>query len=181
MRRHAAGTVGLAALALVLAGCGGDTGTSAENQAADPETVTETVTETAEPADPETVTVTPEPDGGEQSASDACAELEGGEELAFIFVETPYVGEAVESGFEVSGCSNTFEAAYEWELLDQQGEQLVEDFGTADCGTGCVGDFEFTVDYEVDDRQAGTLRVFTSSAQDGSEQSVNAIPVVLEP
>lgn len=176
MGAHARLAAIMAVLALSLAACGRG-GTSGSDQAADPE---ETVTVTA-PAETVTVTETSTPTAEPEPAGDPCADLEGGDELSFIFVGAPTPGQAVSSGFEVSGCSNTFEATYVWELVDREGTVLAEDFGTASCGSGCVGDFSFTVDYEVDERQVATLRVFEESAEDGSEVNVNSIPLVLEP
>jgi hypothetical protein len=146
-----------AVLAMALAACGQGTSRSTNDEA------------------------TPDPTATAAPAGDPCAELEGGEELAFLFVTSPTTGQSVSSGFEVTGCGNVFEATYQWELLDTRGEVLTEDFGTASCGTGCVGDLSFTVDFDVDKRQVGTLRVFAESARDGSDTHVHAVPLILEP
>lgn len=144
------------------------------------ETITVTETVTAEPEPAETVTVPADADSG-GGGGDGCASLTGGEALAFIFVTTPTPGQPVSSGFTVEGCSNSFEATYQWQLLTREGEVLVEDFGTASCGTGCVGEISFTVDFEVSERQVGALRVFSTSPQDGSDVDVNSVPLILEP
>lgn len=173
-------------VAVLAAGCA--TEDAGPGIAAPDDTVTVTVTETVTPTTAEpTPTDTPSPT--ETAASDpipqtsVCAEVKeaGGESLAFVFVEQPLPGADVTSGFEVVGCSNSFEATFEWELLDAEGSELASSFGTASCGTGCVGDFSFTVDYTVAELQVGTLRVFTRSAEDGSIQDLNAIPLRLQP
>lgn len=171
----------VALLAVSVAACGvGDDGDPAEPQP----TVTVTVTETVTPQEPE---ATPTPTATEDASPDvdageACAEIEPiGAQLAFIVVSSPAPGTVLESGATVTGCGNTFEASYQWELLDGQGAVLASDAGTMTCGNGCHGTFEFTVDYAVTEEQIGTLRVFESSAQDGSEVHVNAIPVRLQP
>lgn len=112
---------------------------------------------------------------GETCGADGLAEL------AFIFVTDPVPGEALADGDEVAGCSNTFEAAYVYELLDADGAVLDEGFGTASCGTGCVGAFSFPVSFTVEETQVGTLRVFAESPRDGSETHLNAVPVLLRP
>lgn len=165
----------VAAAAVALAACGG----GANEPAAPAPTVTVTETVTAAPSpDP-----TPATGTGAASNGDVCADVaaSGGESLAFLFVTTPTIGSAVTPGFEVTGCSNSFEASFQWELLDGEGAELTSDFGTASCGTGCVGDFSFTVDYVVDELQVGTLRVFSTSPKDGTEQDLNVLPLRLEP
>lgn len=160
-------------LALSLTACGdGD-------QPQEPQpTVTVTVTETATPVEPDS---SPSPDPTE-AAGDPCAAIEPfGAQLAYIVVSNPTPGAVLAPGDTVTGCGNTFEAAYQWQLLDAQGNELAGDIGTMTCGSGCHGEFEFTVDYRVDEQQIGTLRVFETSAEDGAPIHVNAIPVRLQP
>lgn len=158
----------IAALLVVGTACDASTTTVAPTPAP-----TVTVTATA------TEVVTEEPT--DAPGRDACDDLVGGESLAFVFVTEPAPGTQVSSPFEFAGCSNTFEAAYEWRLLDRDGRILAQGFGNATCGTGCVGTFRQSVTFTVTDRQVGTLQVFTTSAEDGSERDVNALPLVLEP
>lgn len=138
-----------------------------------------------EPAPTVTVTETVTPSPSQPQATDApvdpCAALVGGEGLAFVFVTSPAPGTMVQSGFTFSGCSNTFEATHQWRLKDRDGAVLANGFGTATCGTGCVGTFQQEVTYQVSQTQVGTLEVFTSSAEDGSDQDMNSIPLVLQP
>jgi germination protein M len=97
-----------------------------------------------------------------------------------ILVESPLPGESVESGFEVSGTANTFEATFNYELQDASGKVLSKNFVTATSGSGTRGTFEFTVPYEVDMPQQGTLLVFARSAEDGSRIHESEIPLQLE-
>jgi germination protein M len=89
-------------------------------------------------------------------------------------------GEAVESGFEVTGTANTFEATFNYELKDDAGRVLTEDFVTATSGSGTRGTFRFTVEYELDEPVDGTLVVFELSAEDGSRINEHEIPLQLE-
>lgn len=183
---HRRSVIALVALALLLWSCGdddagdptapGDIPTATESPTAAPVSPTETASPppTASPSPGETA-------AGELPASDVCSGLEGGEELAFVFVERPLPGAEVAPGFPVAGCANAFEATFEWKLLDADGAELAGGFGTASCGSGCVGTFEFTVDYVVGELQVGSLQVFTSSPRDGSPRDLNVIPLRLTP
>ncbi|HEX2027831.1 MAG TPA: Gmad2 immunoglobulin-like domain-containing protein [Nitriliruptorales bacterium] len=123
-------------------------------------------------------------DGG--AAAGPCADLGPGStitDLAVLFVTAPTVGAEVSSGFAVAGCTNAFEATFQWELVDRDGAVLAGGNGTATCGSGCLGTFEFTVDYTVERPILGTLKVFTLSAEDASAdpQDLNALPLRLQP
>ena len=97
-----------------------------------------------------------------------------------ILVESPLPGETVEPGFEVTGTANTFEATFNYELKDAAGKVLSKDFVTATSGSGTRGTFRFTVPYEIDEPQNGTLVVFELSAADGSRTHESEIPLELE-
>lgn len=167
----------LACLALSLAACdaGGD------DEPAPQPTVTVTVTETTTPGTP-TASPTSSPTASPQAGA-TCQSLSSGAgaAIAFIVVESPEPGAAFSSGDQVTGCGNTFEAGYRWELLDGQQQVLADGFGTMTCGNGCVGTFSFAPTFSVSTQQMGVLRVFESSAQDGSDIHVNSIPVLLGP
>jgi hypothetical protein len=97
-----------------------------------------------------------------------------------VLVESPLPGESVEPGFEVTGTANTFEATFNYELKDSSGKVLSKDFVTATSGSGTRGTFRFTVSYEIDEPQDGTLVVFELSAEDGSRIHEYEIPLQLE-
>ena len=96
-----------------------------------------------------------------------------------ILVQSPLGGEEVEPGFEATGTANTFEATFQYELLDAEGKVLKKDFVTATSGSGTRGTFSFTVPYEVDAPEQGRLVVFEISAADGSRTNERAIPLAL--
>jgi germination protein M len=101
-------------------------------------------------------------------------------ETPAILVESPLPGEAVKPRFEVTGTANTFEATFNYELKDDAGRVLSEDFVTATSGSGTRGTFRFTVEYELDEPADGTLVVFELSAEDGSRINEHEIPLRLE-
>lgn len=112
----------------------------------------------------------------------ACDDLTAsGAEWAFIATTSPHAGNRVATGFHARGCANVFEAALSWRLVTGLDEPIAEGFGTATCGTGCVGTFDLVVDYPPR-AEAGIayLEVFASSAEDGRPVHVNRIPLVLE-
>lgn len=102
-----------------------------------------------------------------------------------IHVSTPAdVGQSFVDYIPLSGTANVFEATVSYELraetrLDQ--DPLAEGFTTATCGSGCRGDFQEKVKFEVNERTIATLRVFEVSAEDGSRRFEVTIPVVLCP
>ena len=95
-----------------------------------------------------------------------------------ILVETPAVGDTPTSPFQLTGTANTFEANFQYEVLDADGKKLAGHFVTATCGTGCRGTFDESVTVEDPDA-AASLVVWEPSAEDGSRTKVVKIPLDL--
>jgi hypothetical protein len=96
------------------------------------------------------------------------------EQTPSVLVESPLPFAEVETPITATGTANTFEANFQYELLDADGNVVDENFVTATSGTGTRGTFEFTT-AEVDD--AATLVVFETSAEDGSRIREVEIPL----
>jgi spore germination protein GerM len=96
-----------------------------------------------------------------------------------IFVDYPAWGEPVTNPIQVSGLSNVFEAVSQVMLTDDDGEPLFEDRVMATCGTGCWGEWEIEIPYEVEREQFGALIVWEFSAQDGSRIHIREYPLQL--
>jgi hypothetical protein len=96
-----------------------------------------------------------------------------------VLVESPLPEEQVDSGFEVTGTANTFEATFNYELRNEAGRVVSKNFVTATSGSGTRGTFRFTVPYEIDEPQEGSLVVFEISAADGSRTNEVSIPLRL--
>jgi hypothetical protein len=94
-----------------------------------------------------------------------------------ILVEHPAVGDVVSSPFRLQGTANTFEANFEYELLDSAGRKLAGTFVTATCGTGCRGTFDETVTFDRGGASSGSLVVLERSAEDGSRINEVKIPI----
>ena len=101
------------------------------------------------------------------------------DQLPWILVETPGIGDRVSSPVTIAGSADVFEAVVSIDILDQAGDPIASTFTTATCGTGCRGTYSTDVEYEVGSTQPGTIRVYEVSAMDGSPQNVVEIPVTL--
>ena len=87
-----------------------------------------------------------------------------GDLLPAILVTSPALNEAVSSPVVIRGSSNVFEANVGIQILDENGDVLVETFTTATCGTGCRGTYRIAVPYKVDHEQQGTIVVHDDDA-----------------
>jgi hypothetical protein len=96
------------------------------------------------------------------------------EQTPSVLVESPLPYAEVTSPLNATGTANTFEATFNYELLDADGKVVDENFVTATSGTGTRGTFDFTTG-EFDDVAA--LKVFEVSAEDGSRIREVEIPL----
>ena len=95
-----------------------------------------------------------------------------------ILVETPLPFDAVSSPLRVTGTANTFEATFEYDLLDPTGKVLSHHFETATSGSGTRGTFDFRIPFEAPNG-LGKLVVYERSAADGSKTHIVEIPLTL--
>ena len=102
------------------------------------------------------------------------------EQTPSVLVESPLAFDTVSSPIEVSGTANTFEATFNFEVVDADDFIIDEDFVTATSGSGTRGTFEFTSEFVLDAPGDGALVVFELSAEDGSRIREVRIPLVLE-
>jgi germination protein M len=103
------------------------------------------------------------------------------DQLPAIFVDRPAWGGVLGNPARLVGVANVFEATFRAEILDGAGKTLASSQVMASCGTGCWGDFDVTIRYDVGKAGWGTLRVFEPSAQDGSPTNITEYPVWLTP
>jgi hypothetical protein len=116
-------------------------------------------------------------------AADACALDDGAlDAAAFVIAIAPAAGERVSSGFEVAGCSRTFESTVVWRLLARDGTVLNQGHTTGG-GVDGPAPFAFGVTYSVAERQVGHLEVFEEDASDGEgfPPGRTVLPLVLLP
>jgi germination protein M len=101
--------------------------------------------------------------------------------LPAVFVDRPAYGAAIGNPARITGSADVFEATFQIELRNGAGQPVADEHVMATCGTGCRGTFDVTVRYDVPKAQWGWLRVFVSSAMDGSPENVREYPVWLTP
>jgi len=87
--------------------------------------------------------------------------------LPAILVETPAVGDSLHGQLHLSGLANVFEAQFAVQLVDANGELLLDQPVHATAGTGTWGTFNVTFPIAVSTTVQCTLRVFDSSPKDG--------------
>lgn len=97
-----------------------------------------------------------------------------------IFVDDPAYGAPVTNPIRVRGVAAVFEAQFNWALANWDGLIIAEGSAMTDNGVGW-GSFDFTIPYDVDSNQFGSLIVFDYSAQDGTQENVREHPIWLNP
>jgi hypothetical protein len=91
-----------------------------------------------------------------------------------VLVESPLPFDDVASPLRVTGTANTFEATFQYEVVDMGGSVIDGNVVTATSGTGTRGTFDFTTG-AFDDISA--LRFFEFSAKDGSRINEVELPL----
>lgn len=102
-------------------------------------------------------------------------------ETPSVLVESPVPGEEVTSPLRIAGTANTFEATFNVEVLDADGNVLAERFVTATSGSGTRGTFDAEVRLRGKYQGSGELVVFELSAEDGSRTHEVRIPLEIRP
>ncbi len=104
------------------------------------------------------------------------------DEAAFVIATAPKAGERVESGFEVMGCSRSFESNVQWKLVGRDGSVLASG-NTQGGGVDGPGSFSFTIPYNLTVQQIGHLEVFDEDPSDGEgfPPGRTVLPLVLKP
>jgi hypothetical protein len=98
------------------------------------------------------------------------------DQTPIILVESPLPFEQVSSPLRVTGTANTFEATFQYELVDSEGNVVDKNFVTATSGTGTRGTFEFT---SGDFSDLAKLVVFENSAENGARINEVEIPLTV--
>ncbi len=99
--------------------------------------------------------------------------------LPAVMIETPVYGGSAGNPVVVQGTANVFEAVVSLALVDNDGLILWEGTTMASCGTGCRGDFEIAIPYDLTQARLGAVIAWEASAMDGSQTNVREHPVWL--
>ena len=103
------------------------------------------------------------------------------DETPAILVESPLAFETVSNPIRANGTANTFEANFQYEVVDPKGKVVDTHFVTATSGTGTRGTFKFTTKRYTGEAGQGALVVLEFSAKDGSRTKEVRIPIQLQP
>lgn len=93
-----------------------------------------------------------------------------------ILVEAPLPFATVSAPLRLRGTANTFEATFEYELLDADGKVLAKHFVTATSGSGTRGTYDVVIPFGPPGG-TGKLLVYELSAADGSRIHQVEIPL----
>ena len=102
------------------------------------------------------------------------------DQTPIILVESPLPFQHVKSPLRATGTANTFEATFNYDLVDPDGKVISTHFVTATSGSGQRGTFDFTVPFTVDRSGLAKLVVYELSAANGSRIHQSEVPVYLE-
>jgi hypothetical protein len=117
------------------------------------------------------------------STADNCDNADGAlGDAAFVIATKPNAGDRVESGFEVTGCSRTFESTVNWRLIGRDGTELAKGH-TQGGGVDGPAAFSFTVTFTAPEQQIGHLEVFAEDASDGEgfPPGRTVLPLIIKP
>lgn len=96
-----------------------------------------------------------------------------------VLIEAPVIGETVSSPITVTGTANTYEAVFQLQILDANGQVVVSQRVQASSGTGTRGTFSAVLIPSASVHGPATLRAFEYSAKDGSPINIVDIPISL--
>lgn len=99
---------------------------------------------------------------------------------AAISVETPLYGDITADEIRVTGQAILFEATFQFALTDDDGQIIADGVAMSASGQEWAP-FDFTIDYEGERSQNGSLIVWTQSARDGSRIDIREYPILLQP
>jgi germination protein M len=97
-----------------------------------------------------------------------------------IFVESPAPFDKVSVPLRITGTANTFEAVFQADVIDEDGNVLVHETLMATSGTGTRGTFDETLDFTPSESGEITLLVYELSAKDGAVVNDVEIPLMVE-
>ncbi|MEV6106122.1 Gmad2 immunoglobulin-like domain-containing protein [Streptomyces sp. NPDC051940] len=102
------------------------------------------------------------------------------EETPVVLVESPLLGDTVDSPLRVRGTANTFEAEFRLKLTDAAGKVVADVLVMATSGSGTRGTFDTTLTYRSARAGKGVLTAYVISAENGRVVTVDTVPLDLK-
>jgi hypothetical protein len=97
-----------------------------------------------------------------------------------ILVESPVLGDTIESPVVIYGTANVFEALFKLEILNAEGSTVSTARMKATSGTGTRGSWETTQTVELPSGSQATISALYNSPRDGSRVLVMDVPVLVK-
>jgi len=98
-----------------------------------------------------------------------------------IFMDRPGWGRTLPNPARLAGLANVFQAPFAAEIVAVDGTVLAERAVSACCGTGCLGTFDVTIPYHVNQVEPPSVTIYDLSAKDGPRVNTASYPVTLTP
>ena len=102
-------------------------------------------------------------------------------ETPAILIDRPAWGGTLNAGGSVGGTADVFEAVFQIQVRDSSGALVFQKTVHATSGTGTRGTWTVTPTLSGAKPGVGSIRVYESSAKDGSPVNVVKVPVLIEP
>ena len=102
-------------------------------------------------------------------------------ETPAILIDRPAWGGTLKAGGSVGGTADVFEAVFQIQVRDSSGALVFHKTVHATSGTGTRGTWTVTPTLSGAKPGVGSIRVYESSAKDGSPVNVVKVPVLIEP
>lgn len=102
-------------------------------------------------------------------------------ETPAILIDRPAWGGTLKAGGSVGGTADVFEAVFQIQVRDSSGALVFHTAVHATSGTGTRGTWTVTPTLSGAKPGVGSIRVYESSAKDGSPVNVVKVPVLIEP
>lgn len=97
-----------------------------------------------------------------------------------VLIETPVLGDTIESPITVTGTANVFEARFQVSIRNAENAVVADSAVQATSGTGTRGTFETEPAFELASGSKATIVAWYASPKDGSPVEVMRVPVIVK-
>lgn len=96
-----------------------------------------------------------------------------------VLVESPLIGDGIDSPLRVRGSADTFEAEFRLKLTDASGRTAADVLVRATSGTGTRGTFDVSFPYKAARSGPGLLTAYYVSPKNGRPVTVDTVPLTV--